>query len=234
LNVALSSNPSFTQEETVTVVVDSTLPMINISQPVSNAYYINNFAVTGTINDVNIMEYSVSYSGAVGTVLVDKANQNREDYTFGILNNLPEGNYMLNAVARDFGENLTEINIPFTIDMTQPNVVITTPVEGEYYGSARNIITITGSIVEMNLDTYSLRYGSGENPEQWTELLTGNTVPTNPQLFLWDVSSIADGIYTISLFAQDKAGLTGEAQVMVSPNPPSARIASQRNSSMRP
>jgi fibronectin type 3 domain-containing protein/flagellar hook assembly protein FlgD len=228
LSAALSSNPVVTQEEAVTLSVDSTPPTIYISQPLSNSYYKGSTAVTGTISDGNLLEYSVSYSGTSGTVLLDKANQSRVNHTFGILNELPDGIYTLNAVVSDLGENTNEINIPFTVDRTAPKVAITTPLEDEYYGSTRNIIAITGSIVEANLDTYILRYGSGDNPAQWTGLLSGTTMPTDSLLFSWAVSGLADGIYTISFYVQDKAGLAGEAlvRVMVDNTLPETAIAS--------
>lgn len=215
LRASLSSNHSVKQEEHVTVVIDSIPPTIYMSQPLDNAYYTGTFAPTGTISDISLRVYSVSYSGANGAVLLDKANQSRQDYTFGILNSLPEGNYVLNAVASDIGGNVAEINIPFTIDRTVPDVIFTAPVEGEFYGSAKSIIAITGYVSEINPDTYSLRYCLGDNPLQCTELLSGRTLPVGPLVFSWDVSSFADGKYAISLFVQDKAGLTGEARVGV-------------------
>ena len=218
LSVALSSNPSVTQEEAVTVIVDSTLPMIDIRQPLSNSYLKGDIVINGTIVDNNILEYSINYSSDASSALVDKANQNRGNYTFGVLNALPEGNYTLNFKAKDLGENTTEMNIAFTIDRTSPKVTLDSPKEGEFYGLGKNVITITGSITEKNLDLFSLRYGSGDNPAQWTDLLNGNTIPTNPQLFLWNAGKndgIPDGIYTLSLYAKDKSGLTSEAKIKI-------------------
>lgn len=232
LTASLSSNPSVTQSESVTIVVDCTPPFIDIKQPLNNSFLKdNNIPVVGTINDANIKEYLVAYAGDSGTGTIDQGNQNRLNYTLGIMNGLPEGNYTLHVEARDLAENSTRSDLVFTIDRTPPTVSLDTPKEGEYYGSDKNSISITGAIVEKNLDTYSLRYGLGDNPSQWTDLLSGNTVPTSPQLFTWKVGKndgIPDGLYTLSLLAKDKAGSTGEAKVKVTIDntPPEVAITS--------
>ena len=218
LRANLSSNPSVTQEEAVALVVDATPPVAVISQPLSNSYFRAEVAVSGTIKDPNLFEYSIRYSGGGGAVLLDKASQNRENYTFGIVNDLPEGNYLLAVKAKDLGENSVEQNIPFTIDRTPPKVSLDAPKDGEYYGSDKSVITVTGAIVEENLESYTLRCGPGDHPTTWTDLLTGGAIPSAPQILTWRVGKsdgVPDGLYTLSLFAKDKAGLSGEAKVKV-------------------
>jgi Tol biopolymer transport system component/flagellar hook assembly protein FlgD/fibronectin type 3 domain-containing protein len=218
LSAALSSNPSVIHEETITIIVDSTPPMIDIRQPLNNSFLKGDIVINGTIVDNNILDYSMTYSGDTGSALVDKANQNRENYIFGILDELPEGSYIIQAQAKDLGENSAVADIPFTIDRTPPKIILDNPKEGEYYGSGKNTISTAGVITEKNLDVYSLRYGLGDNPSQWTELASGNTIPDNPQLFTWQVGradGIADGLYSMSLYAKDKAGASGEARVRI-------------------
>jgi Tol biopolymer transport system component/flagellar hook assembly protein FlgD len=234
LTATLSSNTSVTQTEAITVTVDSTPPTVDIKQPLDNSYIKTDVSVNGTISDKNLLEYSINYTGDSGTTLLDQGNQNRENYTFGILNEPPEGKYILNVKAKDLGENITEKNITFTIDRTPPKVTFDTPKEGEYYGSEKNIINITGSIVEKNLEIYNLRYGPGENPAQWIELQSGNTIPADPQLFSWKVGKndgIPDGLYTLSLYAKDKAGLEAEnkVKVKIDNTPPEVALTSPKD-----
>ena len=231
LSAAFSSNPSVTQDESVTLIVDSIPPTLDIKQPLSSSYYKDDLAVTGSIIDPNLLEYSISYSGNEGTVLINKANQSKENHIFGVLNGLSEGSYLLNIYAKDIGENVAEEHIAFTIDRTPPKVVLDLPVEGEMYGSGRNAITVNGSIIERNLDVFRLQYGAGDNPSQWTTLLNGTAIPDGPQLFSWNVGKsggIADGLYTLSLSARDKAGLTGETRVKITIDntPPEVSITS--------
>ncbi|MEJ2697679.1 MAG: Ig-like domain-containing protein [Candidatus Sulfobium sp.] len=135
-----------------------------------------------------------------------------------MLNELPEGKYILDEKADDLAGNTTERTTDFTIDRSPPVVTISSPLNGKYYGADKDAVSITGSITETNLDSYTIRYGTGDNPSTWNELSSGQSVPTDQRFFLWNVgksSGLPDGLYTVSVLARDKAGLTGEARVKV-------------------
>ncbi|MEW6571053.1 MAG: CARDB domain-containing protein [Nitrospirota bacterium] len=229
LTAVLSSNTSVSQTEAVTGIIDITPPAMGLEQPLNNSYLRDVVMVIGTIRDPNLLEYSISYEGSSGTFVIDHSNQNRENYIFGMINEPPEGKYVLKAFARDTGENMTEIAIPFHIDRTPPKAIITEPIDGEYYGSEKSTVNIIGTITETNLESYALRYGSGENPSQWIDLQSHNVVPTTEHLFAWNVgkaSGIPDGFFMLSLYARDKTGFTGESRVkiLIDNSPPEARI----------
>ncbi len=220
ITAALSSNTSVTQTEIVTVLLDVTAPTIDLKQPLNDLYLkIRTIPVFGTISDRNIREYASVYTGDGGSGTVDAGNQNRENYTFGTLNELAEGKYTLNVKATDNAGNTAQRDIAFTIDTTPPKVTLDSVKDGEYYGGDKNLVSITGGIVEKNLDEYSLRYGRAEDyPPQWTSLLAGNTVTAASQLYAWKVGKndgVPDGVYTVSLYARDKAQWTGEARVRI-------------------
>jgi len=118
-----------------------------------------------------------------------------------------------------------------TTDTTPPDVVLYTPKDGDVYGNTRSPVSITGAIIEENLDQYALRYGAGEAPGSWTVLKTGTTLPLPSPLVAWDVGKaggIADGLYTVSLYAKDKSNLEGEAKVRITIDntPPDVSITS--------
>jgi flagellar hook assembly protein FlgD len=234
LHAVLSANPSVTEDETITVVVDSTSPIADIKQPLNNSFLLGDVIVSGTISDEHIQTYSMTYTGEAATVPFVHATQNRENYVFGAIGAIAEGNYILNVSVNDLAENTTERVIAFTVDRTPPKVTLDTPKEGDLYGSNNSTIAITGTIVEKNIESFSLRYGSGDNPSQWTELMGGNAVPFDPQLLSWSVgknAGIPDGLYTLSLYAKDKVGLTGETKVkvMIDNNPPEVAIDFPQN-----
>ena len=157
----------------------------------------------------------VQHLGGMGSTVWD----GRDDS--GIV--VPDGKYGITVFATDScgiaGQKWVAVGVGNTAtDETNPEVILTIPKEGELFGSNKSTISITGTIAEENLETYSLRYGSGDNPAQWKVLLTGNTLPADSQLFTWNVGKgdgVPDGLYTISLYAKDKAGLEGEARVRI-------------------
>ena len=219
LTALLTSNPSVTQTETLTLTVDTTQPLIDIKQLVDKANLnLSSFGITGTIADQNLKDYSISVAGSGVLRVIDSGNQARNAYSFGTVSDLAEGDYTLTAKATDLGENGAQIVRTFTIDRTPPKISLDTPKNNEYYGSGKNVIDITGLLVEKNLERYSLRYGVGDAPVEWKEVVGGNTVPTVAKLISWKVGKddgIADGAYTLSLYAKDKAGLEGEAKVKI-------------------
>ncbi|KAF0220892.1 MAG: fibronectin I domain-containing [Geobacteraceae bacterium] len=235
ITATLKSNASVTQTETMTVMVDTTLPAIDIKQPASNAFVSKtDMVINGEINDLSLISYSLSYTGSAGTTTLDSGNQNRVGYAFGTIRDLAEETYTITAVAKDLGENEQRVTKAFTVDRTPPKVTLDTPKAGGYFGAAKNSVDIAGSIVEKNLAHYSLRYGSGESPAQWNDVARGGTVPNASGLYSWNVGKddgVADGVYTISLYAKDKAGMEGEVRttIIVDNAPPIVSITSPKN-----
>jgi flagellar hook assembly protein FlgD/fibronectin type 3 domain-containing protein len=206
-----------TQTEVISLTVDTTAPVITFSD-LTDKSFLNrtDLSIVGTINDANLVGYSISVAGPSGTSVLDSGNQNRSGYYFGSLFNMAEDTYTLTIDASDQGENQVKSIRTFTIDRTPPKVTLDTPKSGEFYGAGKNVIDISGSVVEKNLDRYNLRYGVGESPIEWKELVGGDIVPTTSRLFSWKVGKddgITDGVYTLSLYAKDKAGLEGETKV---------------------
>jgi len=234
---SLTGKPEVNQTETLTLTVDKTAPQIIIPIPIDKAYYNKtDMPIIGSITDQNLDSYTVSVTGPDGTSVLDSGNQIRTGYTFGTISNLAEDTYTLTAIANDLGENQTKLVRSFTIDRTPPKVVLDTPKTGEYYGTAKNVIDISGSIVEKNLERFSLRYGVGEMPTDWKEVVGGDTVPVASKLSSLKVGKsdgIADGLYTFSLYAKDKAGLEGEARakVVIDNTPPQVAITLPKDGS---
>jgi Tol biopolymer transport system component/fibronectin type 3 domain-containing protein len=219
LTATLTANPSISQTESLTVIVDTTAPMVDFKLPADKSYLnIANLSITGTISDQNLQSYGVTLAGASGVILQDSWSQSRTNHLFGTARNIDEGEYIFAVEAKDFGENVTNVNRTFIVDRTPPKATLDTPKDGDYIGAGYTVIAITGALVEKYLDRYSLRFGSGAAPTSWQELAGGNTLPASAKLYTWNVGKddgVADGLYTVSLYAKDKAGLEGEARVKV-------------------
>lgn len=232
LIATLASNTAVTQQETVHVIVDTTSPLIDMEQPLDQAYFKDSVTIKGSITDQNITEYSIT--GDFDTAPIDEGTQNRENHTFATLTDLLDGDYVLTIIAKDRGENISQETIGFTLDRAPPKLTLLTPIEGEIYGSEKNVIKITGTIEEENLETWALRYGAGDDPAQWTELVTGTDIPATQDLFTWSVGKddgIPDGRYTLMLYAKDKAGWESETRLgtTIDNTPPLVAITSPIN-----
>ncbi len=215
LTAARSSAPDVNQTETITATIDTTPPAIDMNQPLDNAYVRNNITVIGSVTDSHLSEYAITLAGPAGAIQVDQGTQTRNSYAFGILNDLPDGAYALNIKSKDLGENTAEKDIVFTVDKTAPVVSLDALKNAGYYGGGNAVVDINGSMVEQNLNAFTLRYGLGDSPSQWTELMSGTTVPAVQPMFSWNVGPILDGVYTLSLFVTDKAGSTAEAKAKI-------------------
>lgn len=232
LTASLLSNPASSQTESLSVVVDTTLPQIDIKQPANRAYLnASKVSVTGTITDQNLLGYAVNVTGPAGSVIQETGTQSRTDFTFWEANDVAEGDYVIVAEGNDKGDNSTRVTRSFTIDRTAPKSSLAGPKSEEFYGAGNRVISVTGSLVEENLELFSLRYGIGEAPAQWQEMSGGTTVGALPETHAWKVGKedgVADGLYTISLYAKDKAGQEGESRVKVTVDntPPTVAFAS--------
>jgi subtilisin family serine protease len=75
---------------------------------------------------------------------------------------------------------------------------ITVPGTGS--GSAENEIAIRGTAFSSRLFSYSLSYGFGENPFQWTPITeVFSTQVLQDTLTVWNISSLPDSAYTLEL-----------------------------------
>ena len=174
------------------------------------------------------IELNIQHLGGSGTAIWDGKGDSGAVMT--------DGKYGIAVTATDScGNKDTEwiaVDVrSSTSDETPPEVVLHNPKEGEVFGFGKGVVNISGTIVEENLQAYSLRYGVGANPTQWTNLFTGSSLPADPLSFDWQVGAggaISDGDYTLSLHAIDTGGLEGEARVrvFVDSTPPEVSITS--------
>ncbi|MBU0728774.1 MAG: hypothetical protein KKE17_09040 [Proteobacteria bacterium] len=215
---ALTSNNSIVQNESITVEIDTIPPIIEILSPLNDTHLKESLNVSGTVNDANLETYSMTYSSSQETVTFASENRVRENHTFAILNDLHEGSYILHVAAVDAAQNSFARDIQFTVDNTPPAFDFVTPLNGELYGFGKEVIEIKGTITEENFSGYTLRSGVGEEPIEWTLLVSEENLPSNEELYQWDVgqnSNISDNSYTLSLVAIDKAGWEIEKRASV-------------------
>jgi subtilase family serine protease/Tol biopolymer transport system component/flagellar hook assembly protein FlgD/fibronectin type 3 domain-containing protein len=223
-------DPNNNQFEEITVEVDNTPPEINLAQPPEGGFIKDDaIACFGSITDKNIVHYDLTFKSGDRVDSVADGQENRTQYTFGTISAPPDGPGLLFIHAQDAAQNEAQKTIAFTVDRTPPKVVLSSPVAGEIFGNKKTTISIQGSIEEKNLKQWILSYGPGEKPQQWVELVAGDKLPLDNNLYQWHIGTeqgIPDGLYTIRLFASDKAGWEAEARtsVMIDNHPPQVAI----------
>lgn len=224
LLATLTSNSFVKQDEKITVVVDGTPPQVDIKRPLldltraAGSFVTGSGGVMGSITDLNLTSYTVSLTNtpaAPSWSPIDTGKLVRNNAVLGSLAGLAEGDYAIRIEAQDDAENKVDRVIPFSVDNTPPKVGFSAPADGSIVGVKKLPVNIIGSVDEKNLKSYTLDYAAGATPTVWTSIASGNTFPLPAILKAWDVSSLADGLYTLRLSALDLAGLTGEKRVLI-------------------
>ncbi|MFB1481346.1 Ig-like domain-containing protein [Corallococcus sp. RDP092CA] len=176
---------------TSTFTVDLTPPTVAISTPVDGSTTNTpNVTVTGT--STGATSVTLTYNGTnYGPVPVDGSG----NWSYTLPVSLPEGAVTVTATATDAaGNTSTPDDTSFTVDLTAPEVDITSPLDGETVASST--VTVTGTSVGATSVTLTFEgndYGpiSVDPSGNWSFPLPG---------------PLADGTYTVTATATDAAG----------------------------
>ncbi|GAB4334220.1 MAG: hypothetical protein Kow0089_03300 [Desulfobulbaceae bacterium] len=213
-NLAL---PFVLQTETIPLTLDSTPPEIELSQPLDSSFVPGTVHVQGLVDDPSLQAYSVTLIGEETQSLLSSAATGSE-VAFSRTIDLPDGPYTLRVEADDDGENTASRTVAFTVDTTRPVVRLESPGQEEFYGLNRPVVQVRGTVEEVNLQTWTVQYGPGADPDQWFDIASGEGMPGDGILASWPVGSEAgleDGDYTIRFQAVDKAGWKSETRVLI-------------------
>jgi subtilase family serine protease/flagellar hook assembly protein FlgD/Tol biopolymer transport system component len=217
------------QTERTSVSVDTTPPTVSAAVPAPGQFVRGTAAITGTFADANFDRYTVSYAApGAPPVALAEGRQPRVDFVLATLPQLVDGAYVLSLVSTDLAQNSTTRDVEFVVDSTPPQAALFAPAAALVAGGPKRNVDVRGSVSDLNLESWTLRYGLGAEPASWVPLSSGNSAPPAGQVqATWDVGTLADGVYTLSLSATDKAGSVTETRVAVTVDntAPVARIS---------
>jgi subtilase family serine protease/fibronectin type 3 domain-containing protein len=228
VKATLAANTAVTQAETLTVVIDATPPQVEITRPAAGIVTATG-QVLGRIVDEHLSVYTVSITEtpqgpqsivlSTGTLEVDNA-------PLGALLGLQEGPHTLTIEAIDEAANQAVTHFPFVVDNTPPVVGLIAPLADSFIGSQQSPVDILGSISDDHFAQYTLRFGAGETPSAWMDLSQSDVLPATSLLGHWEVAYLAEGLYTLHMLAEDKAGLQTETRLrlIVDNTPPSVAL----------
>ncbi|WAS85148.1 MULTISPECIES: adventurous gliding motility protein AgmC [unclassified Corallococcus] len=190
---AVSTNGAGTNSATATstFTVDLTAPTVAITTPADGST-VNTPNVTVTGTSTGATSVTLNYGGTnYGPIPVDGAG----NWSYPLPVTLPEGSITVTATATDAaGNTSTPDDITFTVDLTDPEVEITAPVDGSTVASGT--VTVTGTSVGATSVTLTFE-GNDYGPipvdasGNWSQALPG---------------PLADGTYTVTAVATDAAG----------------------------
>ncbi|WP_306466064.1 adventurous gliding motility protein AgmC [Corallococcus exiguus] len=190
---AVSTNGAGTNSATATstFTVDLTPPTVAISTPVDGST-VNTPNVTVTGTSTGATSVTLTYNGTdYGPIPVDGSG----NWSYPLPVTLPEGPITVTATSTDAaGNTSTPDSSTFTVDLTDPEVEITAPVDGTTVASST--VTVTGTSVGATSVTLTFEgtdYGpiAVDASGNWSYALPG---------------PLADGTYTVTAVATDAAG----------------------------
>ena len=216
LEAALATNELVTQTEEISLILDRTSPEITITQP-ARGFVTAGAIVAGTIRDQYLVDYRILLSDNPDQPSWNEVSTGDRDQIDAPLYVLPvemEGDFVIRFEAQDEAENISILDIPFTVDSIPPRVELFTP-EANSYLSGRELINISAALEEENPDSYELTYAPVGEPENRTVITSGTQFPWADVMTQWDVSDVPDGAYILRLYVNDLAGQEGVSEYVV-------------------
>lgn len=211
-------NNAYQQTEYVREVVDTVAPTVNIGG-ISNGFVTKGSAITGDVKDANLDHYT--YFEATDpnaptwvTVLQGQlAGSGIRLHTFN-QNTADEGHFALKLTAVDKAGNQTNVVLPYIVDMTPPQITITSPQPQVVTGVLKKTLNLEGTISEAHLKQYRILY-LAEGSKTETQLLQSTQVPTSQTLGSVDVTKLPEGNVTLIVEATDKANWVSRQELPI-------------------
>lgn len=198
---------------TVYFILDTTLPIVNITYPTGGAYLNAPILwINGTITELNKGTFQPSINDS--RLSLTFWNSTTGVFAFENSTAISDGLISLRVSFADLAGNTGFGTVFFTLDTTAPIIAITTPLNSLY---VKGSVWINATIVEINPFSYiiaingtSVSSGSGQVSWQWLTTI------------------YADGAYVVNVTATDAAGNNGSDAVTVTADntPPVETIVS--------
>ncbi|MFH1149605.1 MAG: DUF5719 family protein, partial [Actinomycetota bacterium] len=221
LTLAVSDIYGTTSQESVWVASDNMAPTAAIDSPAPDETVGGEVGVTGTASDRYFESYTLEWGSGAEPSSWNQIAQGTGEVISGLLgtwdaSGLDDGPYTIRLRVSGGGieSNATR---QVTLDSQPPEVGITYPTPEELLSGT---VTVTGTATDSSLESYTLSYAPGVVPDAGDfASISSSTVPVvDGVLGSWDVSALADGVYTLLLEARDGAGRESRNRVYVGVN----------------
>jgi parallel beta-helix repeat protein len=192
--------------------IDNTPPTIILSAPGNNSIIPSGILLNFSVLDANLIQVNISINSGADVPLPDPFNISTVDWS--------DGDYTVQINAVDLLGNINSSWFFFTIDSTQPTIVLNNP-----WNSS---IIPSGTLLDFSVDDSHL--------DIVNYTINGGT--ETPILDPFDISTAGwtDGNYTVQINALDLAGNTNSTWYFftVDSTPPTINLESPTNNSIIP
>jgi parallel beta-helix repeat protein len=214
--------------EQITITTDYTAPSVTITNPINGANVSTNFqAFNTTVTDALTNINTVIFQFATNTTPFNvTATNSSGDWNANVnVTNIVEGAHVMLVLANDTLNNINQTeSVSFTVDRTVPTVTWQTPTNNSNYSiSSGNQLfntTITDALTDINTVLFMFDNGSGMD---FNVTATNNSGNWN---ITYNVSTLAEGVQTVTVFANDTLGNTNQTEQITITTDYSAPIVS--------
>jgi len=189
--------------DSVVVNKDTDLPIVSITYPTGGEYYgatAPDFTVEITDDNLDTMWYTID-GGATNITFTINGTIDQNNWTA-----FSDGPVTIFFYANDTGGNIGFDSVVVNKDTGNPTVSITSPTGGEYFDATAPdyVVEISDSGSPIDTMWYTINGGA-----------TNITFTVNGTIDQNNWTALADGPVTIIFYANDSAGNTNSAQVIV-------------------
>ncbi|MEM3672935.1 MAG: Ig-like domain repeat protein [Candidatus Bathyarchaeia archaeon] len=177
-------------------VQDRFLPVAAIWSPTSGIYLSDDVTVEVYVYDDDFFKADLMVDK---TVIASWSEVGHHTCVWNV-STLPDGVYTLKLKAYDQAGNIGEASCQVTIDNTPPIVEIYRPLDGSF---VKGTVIVEVNCEDANLDVLTIMID--DFVHVWR---AGGS-----QICIWETEEFADGVYTLVLSANDKAGNTAETSI---------------------
>ena len=209
------------------MVVDTTSPSIMLIRPESG-YSGGTGLAEVQVDDLHLQSISYELTGDDQTIEAGQfpAESGNDRYGLFNLDDLEERMYSLTVTAQDRGLNRGEQSLEFTIDRTEPEVTLISPLDGQHLRSESDVgYQVAGTVDEDNLLRWEVAVSAAGPEPVWQVLAESDALPDSEVLMEWH-PDLDDGDYLLRLLAVDQAGNRSEVirEIVVDGTSPEAGI----------
>jgi subtilisin family serine protease len=197
-------------ETAITITIDNTSPIAQITYPASNSYVKGTVNVTFTFADLNLENATLSIDSQVFDVTATT-------YYEWVTPSISDGVHVLTLTVMDKSGNSAVATLSVTVDNSSPTVAILSPSNNAY---------VRGNV--------SILFTAQDSALKNASIIVDSTTPidvTGCTSLVFDTTTLTDGNYTIKLVAFDMAGNKAETSIIVTVDntSPSAEITAPTN-----